>query len=96
MESIRTVYFIGEEFCNDFYRCKENGKVYARQRCDDEYVRWLTTSKCGDGYEPESPLKVGLIMRVVSKNAVDFEEEIVRIDGIGDTCAIKKHKMSWE
>ncbi len=23
MENIRTVYFIGEEFCNDLYRCLE-------------------------------------------------------------------------
>ena len=47
MDSIRTVVFMADQrgVGEDLYRCKETGKVYIRQECDEEYVRWLTSYK---------------------------------------------------
>lgn len=47
MDSIRTVVFMADQrgVGEDLYRCKETGKVYIRQECDEEYVRWLTSNK---------------------------------------------------
>ena len=47
MDNIRTVVFMADQrgVGEDLYRCKETGKVYIRQECDEEYVRWFTSEK---------------------------------------------------
>lgn len=95
--NIRTVWFIGKQNAEDLYRCKENGRVYVRQRCDDMCVRWLTSSKWSGGYEACGPLKEGLVMRIVSKKGVALYEEIVeKAEGYSDTVAFKVAPFSDE
>ena len=62
-------------------------KVYIRQpRQDSKEVLWLTATKSGNGYEASSPVKVGIVMRVVvgvkKKKETLFEETVVA-DGTG-------------
>lgn len=99
MENVRTVMFIGEQrgAGEDLFRCKENGKVYIRQECDDEFVRWFTSSKWIGGYEASCPMKEGLVIRIVDTNETTlFEETIVKADGYMDTVAKKCADFSWD
>ncbi len=95
----RTVTFMAAKSgtYEDLYRCKETGRVYIRQKCDDEHVRWLTTSKCDGSYEADSPMRKGLVIRAVDKaDTTLFVEEIVKDDGMEDTWAVKDGPFSWE
>lgn len=90
-DNVRTVFFMREQDAEDLYRCKDNGRVYVRQRCDDTHVRWLTANKWMGGYEASCPMKEGLIIRCVDKNGmVLFEEKLIREEGYSDTVAVKK------
>lgn len=99
MENVRTVSFIGEQRGSgeDLFRCKETGKVYIRQECDNEYVRWLTSSKRYGGYEADCPMKEGLEIRISDKagNTL-FTEKIVKAEGYDWTVAKKEAQFSWE
>lgn len=99
MENVRTVMFIGEQRGSgeDLFRCKETGKVYIRQECDNEYVRWLTSSKWYGGYEADCPMKEGLEIRISDKagNTL-FTEKIVKAVGYDWTVAKKEAQFSWE
>lgn len=78
----------------DLYRCEETGKVYIRQQCDDEHVRWLTSTK---DYEADSPMRKGLVISVVDKaGSTLFVEEIVKDEGMDSTWAVKDGPFSWE
>ena len=95
--NIRTVRFIGKQSAEDLYRCEENGKVFVRQRCDAENVRWLTSVKWRGGYEADCCLKEGLILRIVGNDKqVLFEETIVKIGNCPDTVAHKVAPFSDE
>lgn len=96
-DNVRTVHFMEVQDAEDLYRCHENGKVYVRQQCDKDHVRWLTSIKWKGGYEASGPLKAGITMRVVdSSEKVLFEEEVVVEEGYCDTVAVKKCGFSWE
>ena len=65
------------------YRCRETGKVYIRQECDDNYVRWFTSSKWIGGYEADCPLREGLELRIVGKDKSPlFLETLSSIQGM--------------
>lgn len=99
MDNIRTVTFIRDQrgVGEDLYRCKETGRVYIRQECDDEYVRWLTSSKWIGGFEADCPLREGLELRIVGKSGSPlFREFIVKTPGYSDTVAGKIAPFSWE
>ena len=99
MGNERLVVFAGDQkgLCEDLFRCKENGKMYIRQFCDDEHVRWLTSSKWSEGYEADCPLREGLVMEIIdSSGNLLFRESIIRPDGYMDTVAKKIAPFSWE
>lgn len=98
MENVRTVVLMGEQRGSgeDLFRCKETGKVYIRQECDNEYVRWLTSSKWSGGYEADCPMKEGLEIRISDKAGnVLFVEKIVKEEGYDWTVAKKEAPFSW-
>lgn len=99
MDSIRTVVFMADQrgVGEDLYRCKETGKVYIRQECDEEYVRWLTSNKWISGYEASCPMREGLELHIVGKDGSPlFRESIVKAPGYSDTVAEKIAPFSWE
>ncbi len=99
MDSIRTVVFMADQrgVGEDLYRCKETGKVYIRQECDEEYVRWFTSEKWRGGYEASCPMREGLELRIVDKDgSLLFRESIVKAPGYSDTVAEKIAPFSWE
>lgn len=90
-DNVRTMRFMYEQGAEDLYRCQENGRVYVRQQCNEDYVRWLSTSKWVGGYEADCPLREGLIMNIVnSGRVVQYQEEIVTVPGYCWTVAAKK------
>lgn len=96
-DNVRTVHFLSEQGAEDLYRCHENGRVYVRQRCDKDHVRWLTTIKWRCGYEASTHMKAGMVIRVVdSREQVLFEETLVRSDDYCDTVAKKVGPFSDE
>lgn len=98
MENVRTVVLMGEQRGSgeDLFRCKETGKVYIRQECDDDHVRWLTSSKWSGGYEADCPMKEGLEIRISDKAGnVLFVEKIVKEEGYDWTVAKKEAPFSW-
>lgn len=99
MDNVITVSFMAEQrgLCEDLYRCKETRRVYIRQECDRDHVRWLTSSKWTGGYEADCHMKEGLVMRVVNGGDLAiFEEKLVEEDGVSGTWAVKKGPFSWE
>lgn len=99
MDSIRTVVFMADQrgVGEDLYRCKETGKVYIRQECDEKYVRWLTSEKWRGGYEASCPMREGLELHIVGKDGSPlFRESIVKAPGYSDTVAEKIAPFSWE
>lgn len=89
--NIRKVRYAGTQSAEDLYRCVETGRVYARQICDKQHVRWLTTSRWSGGYEPSMPIKAGLVMQIVDNACTPlFDETIFRKDGYSDPVAEKK------
>lgn len=96
-EDVRTVHFMSEQNAEDLYRCNENGRVYVRQRCDDDCVRWLTSVKWREGYEASAPMREGMILRIVDpRGKVLYEETLVHENGYCDTVAKKKAPFSDE
>lgn len=96
-DNVRTVHFIGEQGAEDLYRCHENGRVYVRQRCDKENVRWLTSIKWRCGYEASGPMRSGMVLRIVDgRNKLLFEETVEHKDGYDGTVAQKKAPFSDE
>ena len=99
MDNIRTVVFMADQrgVGEDLYRCKETGKVYIRQECDEEYVRWFTSEKWRGGYEASCPMREGLELRIVGKDGWPlFRESIVKAPGYSDTVAEKIAPFGWE
>lgn len=99
MDSIRTVVFMADQrgVGEDLYRCKETGKVYIRQECDEEYVRWLTSNKWIGGYEADCPMREGLELRIAGNDGSPlFRESIVKVPGYSDTVAEKIAPFSWD
>lgn len=99
LNSVRTVLFLNDQrgLGEDLYRCRETGKVYIRQECDDNYVRWFTSSKWIGGYEADCPLREGLELRIVGKDKSPlFLETLSSIPGYADTVAKKIAPFSWE
>ncbi len=95
--NIRTVRYFASQSGEDLYRCEESGGVYIRQECDDQYVRWLTSSKWQGGYEASCPMREGIIIRVVDRGGSTlFEETVVKADGYMDTVAEKVGAFSRE
>ncbi len=93
----RTVQFMEVQDAEDLYRCRENGKVYVRQQCDNTHVRWLTSIKWTGGYEASGPLKAGITMRVVDgSDNILFEERLHVEEGYCETVADKAGGFSWE
>lgn len=87
---VRTVRYFATQSAEDLYRCEENGRVYIRQRCDKNYVRWVTSSKWQGGYEADSCIRHWMVMRVVDENgAVLFEEKLIHEEGYDGTVARK-------
>ncbi len=96
---VRIVSFMGDQggLCEDLYRCKETGRVFIRQECDDTHVRWLTASKWRGGYEADCHLREGLTLRVVDKSgSILFEEATFQEEGVTGTWAQKVGPFSWE
>ena len=99
MDNVRTVMFMADQrgVGEDLYRCKETGKVYIRQECDDEHVRWLTSCKWTGGYEADCPMREGLELQIVDKSgALLHRESIIKVPGYSDTVAEKIAPFSWE
>lgn len=99
MDNVRTVTFMASQrgVCEDLYRCEETGKVYIRQTCDEDYVRWLTSSKWTGGYEADCPMREGLMIHIVDKAGnLLFQEHISKVDGYSWTVAEKVGPFSWE
>lgn len=99
MENVRTMTFMACQsgLAEDLYRCKETGRVYIRQTCNDEYVRWLTSSKLSGGYEAECSLREGLVLHIVDRNgAFLIRESIIKVKGYMYTVAEKIAPFSWE
>lgn len=87
---VRTVRYFATQSAEDLYRCEENGRVYIRQRCDKNYVRWVTSSKWQGGYEADSCIRRWMVMRVVDESgAVLFEEKLIHEEGYDGTVAKK-------
>lgn len=98
MENVRTVVLMGDQRGSgeDLFRCKETRKVYIRQECDEDHVRWLTSSKWSGGYEADCPMKEGLEIRISDKAGnVLFVEKIVKEEGYDWTVAKKEAPFSW-
>lgn len=90
ISNIRTVRYFATQSAEDLYRCEENGRVYIRQRCDKNYVRWVTSSKWQGGYEADSCIRRWMVMRVVDESgAVLFEEKLIHEEGYDGTVARK-------
>lgn len=93
----RRVRFIGQQGAEDLYRNIDTGAVYARQECDDEYVRWLTTCKWQGGYEADCPMKEGIVLHAVDRSGkMLFRESIIKVDGYMYTVAEKIGPFSGE
>lgn len=91
MNDLRIVKFKETQGAEDLFFCPDRNTVYLRQPCDDDYVRWLTTSKWAGGYEANAPMRTGLTIRVIGDNGDTlFEEEITKQPGYSDTVAAKK------
>ena len=96
-EDVRIVQFMSVQDAEDLYRCQDNGRVYVRQQCDDDCVRWLTSNKWRGGYEASAPMRAGMILRIVDTGGkVLYEETIVHEDGYSDTVAKKMAPFSFE
>lgn len=94
---VRTVHFMHEQGAEDLFRCEDNGRVYVRQLCDKDHVRWLTSVKWTGGYEADCPMKHGLTIKVVNRRGeVLFEEKITKKDGYWETVAVKTGPFSGE
>lgn len=88
---IRNVQFLAQQGADDLYRCIDNGKIFIRQRCDKEYVRWLTTSKWPGGFEPDMPLRGGLVIRILDPDGTClFVEQVYKEPGYDGTVAKKE------
>lgn len=86
--NIRTVRYFASQNGDDLYRCKETGGVFVRQKCDEQYVRWMTTSKWQGGYEADCPLQENIVIHVVDRGgSMLFQETVIRVDGYMDTVA---------
>ena len=101
MNDVRTVSYFStyDEMTKELYRCEENGKIYCRQKVpgNDKQVRWLSTNKWRSGYEPDSPLKPGITIKVVDKRGqVVFEEVTKKTDDEEVSYAVKKHQFFSE
>lgn len=97
-KSFRTVHFLHRQDAVDLYRCIENRRVYARiAGPSNTTVRWLTTSPCGSGFEPDSPLKAGLRIVIVDAYVRTLFTEDVQTEGPDqDSLAKKMAPFSWE
>jgi len=98
-KDLRAVRFMAEESgkCEDLYWYSERKKVFIRQKCDEDHVRWLTANKWQGGYEADCPMRAGLTMRVTDRSGkVLFEEKITEKDGYSYTVAKKEGPFSWE
>ena len=95
--NVRTVTFKGNQGAEDLYLCKETGKIYVRQPCDKENVRWCTTSKWSGGYEADCPLKEGLEMHIVDqKGVLLYQETMVKDEFYGTAVAVKAAPFSYD
>ncbi|MBE6954493.1 MAG: hypothetical protein E7449_01100 [Ruminococcaceae bacterium] len=93
----RTLKFYANQDAEDLYRCIETGAVFVRQPCDNEHVRWLTSSKWSGGYEADCPLREGLVLRAIDRIGQPlFQETIIKVDGYMDTVAEKIAPFSYE
>lgn len=94
--NIRTVRFIGKQSAEDLYRCVETGRVFIRQRCDKENVRWLTGHKWSGGYEADCSVKAGLKIVVIdSTGRMLFAEDVIRDESYGGNVARKVGRF-WD
>lgn len=97
MNDVRTVRFFAAQDAEDLYRCIENGRVYIRQQCDEDHVRWLTSVKWQGGYEADCPIREGLVMKIVDKSGNElYRENIIKNPGYMDTVAPKIAPFSGE
>lgn len=75
-------------------------KVYIRQTCQDkERVVWTTATQHSGGYEASSPIKAGVIIRVVlgsKKEKITLFEETMEADADGAVTAEKKERFACE
>ena len=89
--NVRTVRFLDQQGAEDLYRCLDNGRIYVRQRCGKDHVRWLTSIKWRSGYEASGHMRNGMIIKVVDgEERILFEERIVKSEDFCDTVAEKQ------
>lgn len=99
MESVRTMVFVADQRgnCEDLYRCRETGRVYIRQECDEDHVRWFTSNKWSGGYEASCPMREGLELHITDKAGnLLFTESICKEPGYDWTVAKKEAPFSWD
>lgn len=99
VNNVRTVKFYGNQRGNgeDLFRCKENGRMYIRQECDEHKVRWLSSCKWQGGYEADCPLREGLTFELIDQQgSVVGSETLTVCNGYMDTVADKVLPFSWE
>ena len=98
MDSIRTVVFMADQrgVGEDLYRCKETGKVYIRQECDEEYAL-AHLQQMDRRLRGQLPYAGGPGLHIVGKDGSPlFRESIVKAPGYSDTVAEKIAPFSWE
>lgn len=97
VNEIRVVRYCGTQDAEDLFRCEDLQRIFIRQQCDKDHVRWLTSSKWTGGYEADCPMKEGLIIRVVDRSGdILFEETLIKEEGYFGTVARKSGPFSWE
>lgn len=95
------VVFFAKHGAADLYKNTENGRIYARMPASSKKGQkpmafWTTTSPTG-GYEPDCPIKSGIIMNVVdSEGCPLFEEQLAYDEWNGRSSAEKIGKFSYE
>lgn len=96
-QKVKTLRFYAAQSAEDLFRDTESNAVYVRQRCDKEYVRWLTSIRWSGGYEASGPIREGIVIRVVDKcGRILFQENMIQVDGYMDTVAEKVGLFSDE
>jgi len=77
-DNIRRVRYRGTQSGEDLYWCSATGKMYIRQECDKNHVRWLTCVKWTGGYEADCPIREGIVFEIEDKLGTLLYVEVVQ------------------
>lgn len=90
-EMERDVLFVCEDGCNDVFRERRGKRYYVRQPVNAACVRWSTASKWEQGFEADTPVGPGQIMKVVDESGNQLFVEIMSASAMPPERIAMKH-----